>query len=229
VGLRSRQIRLRRLISRRPGSGELRKLIGAIVFIVVAVVLVAVADHFTVRWSESTVANHIEHRFPGSHATVTISSSPYLVRLVVFGKVQNVRAHVTNVPDGRLRLDTVDVTANDLKVDRGQLLHGKTRIDSLSTATITARVSVAEVLRAYGLGELSALGGLVTGAKGTLHAEGNQMKVSIGPLSFAFTSTALIPPCGGTAAISAGQVVLSCTTRSVPPALQAAGATQIPS
>ena len=91
-----------------------------IVFVVVAVVLVAVADHFTVRWSESTVANRIEQRFPGSHATVTISSSPYLVRLVVFGTVQKVHAHVTDVPDGRLRLDTVDVTARDLKVDRGQ-------------------------------------------------------------------------------------------------------------
>ena len=63
----------------------------------------------------------------------------------------------------------------------------------------------------------------MTGAKGTLHAQGNQMQVSIGPLSFAFTSTALIPPCVGTAEISAGQVVLSCTSHSVPPALQAAG------
>ncbi len=190
-------------------------------------VLVAVADHFTVRWSESTVANRIEQRFPGSHATVTISSSPYLVRLVVFGTVQKVHAHVTDVPDGRLRLDTVDVTARDLKVDRGQLLHGKTRLDSLSTATITARVSVAKVLRAYGLGAIADLGGLATGAKGTVKTQGNQVQISIGPLSFAFTSTGLVP-CVGSAQVSAGQLILSCTTRSVPPALQAVGAGVIP-
>ena len=122
-------------------------------------VLVAVADHFAVRWTESTVATRIEQRFPGSHATVTVSSSPYLARLVVFGTVENVHAHVTDVPDGRLRLDTVDVTANDLKVDRGELVHGKIRLNGLSTATITARVSMAEVLRAYGLGDLAGLGG----------------------------------------------------------------------
>ena len=139
-------------------------------------VLVAVADHFAVRWSESTVATRIEQRFPGSHATVTISSSPYLVRLVVFGKVEKVHAHVTDVPDGRLRLDTVDVTANNLKVDRGDLLHGKTRLDSLSTATITARVSVAKVLRAYGLGDLADLGGLATGAKGPSRARATRCR-----------------------------------------------------
>jgi hypothetical protein len=190
---------------------------------VVAVVLVAVADHFAVRWSESTVATRIEQRFPGSHATVTISSSPYLVRLVAFGKVQKVHAHVTDVPYGRLHLDTVDVTAKNLEVDRGELLHGKTRLDSLSSATITARVSVATLLRAYGFGALADLGSLVSGASGTVHTNGNQVRISFGPLSFDFTSTGLVP-CVGSAGVNGGQLVLSCTTRSVPPALQAAGA-----
>jgi hypothetical protein len=190
--------------------------------VVVAVVLVAVADHFAVRWSESRVATRIEQKFPGSHATVTISSSPYLVRLVVLGTVQKVHAHVVDVPYGKLRFDTVDIAASDLKVNRGDLLHGKTRLDGLSRATITARVSVAKLLRAYGFGELAALGNLATGARGTVRTEGDQVQVSFGPLSFDFQSTGLIP-CVGSAEVSAGQLILSCTTRSVPPALQAAG------
>lgn len=194
----------------------------------VAVVLVAVADHFAVRWSESTVATRIEHQYPGSHATVTISSSPYLVRLAVFGTVQNVHAHVTDVPYGRLRLDTVDITANHLKVDRGDLVHGKVKLDSLSSATITARVSAAELLRAYGLGDLADLGNLATGAKGTVQTQRNQVQVTFGPLSFDFTSTGLVP-CVGTAEVNAGQVILACTTQSVPPALQAAGVGVSPS
>jgi hypothetical protein len=184
--------------------------------------LVAIADHFAVRWSESTVATRIEHQYPGSHATVTVSSSPYLVRLAVFGTVQNVRAHVTDVPYGRLRFDTVDVTADHLKVDRGELVHGKVKLDSLSSATITARVSAAKLLRAYGFGDLSALGNLATGATGTVQTQHNQVQITFGPLSFDFTSTGLVP-CVGSAEVSAGQVILSCTTQSVPPVLQAAG------
>jgi hypothetical protein len=197
--------------------------------VVVAVVLVAIADHFAVRWSESTVATRIEQQFPGSHATVTISSSPYLVRLAISGKVETIHAHVTDVPDGKLQLDTVDVTANNLKVNRGDLVHGKIRLNSLSSATITARVSVAEVLRAYGLGDVAALGGLANGLHGTVQSQANdQVQVSIGPLSFTFTSTKLVP-CVGAASVSAGQVILTCTTHTVPPALQAAGARVIPS
>jgi hypothetical protein len=199
-----------------------------VVFIAVAVVLVAVADHFAVRWSESSVASRIERQFPGSHATVTVSSSPYLVRLVVFGTVEHVHAHVTDVTDGRLQLDTVDVTATDLKVDRGDLVHGKIRLTGLSSATVTASVSLAKVLRTYGLGDLAALGSLAPDARGTLQAQGNEMQVSIGPLRFAFTSTSLLPPCVGTAQLSAGQVILACTTHSVPPALEAAGASATP-
>jgi hypothetical protein len=222
-------MRRRRRPAPRPGSAELRKLIGIVVFVLVAVVLVAIADHFAVRWTESTVANRIEQRFPGSHATVTVSSSPYLVRLAIFGTVKKVHAHVTDVPEGRLRLDTVDVTANDVKVNRGDLLHGKTRLDSVSSATIVARVGVAEVLRAYGLGDLASLGNLASGLTGTLQTKpNNQVQISFGPISFTFTTSGLVP-CVGSAEINAGQVILACTTHSVPRALQAAGVGVIPS
>jgi LmeA-like phospholipid-binding len=199
-----------------------------VVFVVVAVVLVTIADHFAVHWTESTVATRIEQRFPGSHATVTVSSSPYLVRLAVTGTVENVHAHVTDVTDNGLRLDTVDVTAHHLKLNRGDLLHGETRLESVSSATITARASLSEVLRAYGLGYLANLGSLGSGVKGTVRSEGNQAQISFGPLSFTFNLTSLVP-CTGSAQISAGEVVLSCTTHSVPPALQAAGAGLSPS
>jgi len=199
-----------------------------VVFILVAAALIAVADHFALRWTESTVATRIEQRYPGSHATVTVSSPPYLLRLAAFGTVENIRAHVVDVPDGRLRLDTVDVTARNVKIDRGQLLHGRARLDSLSSATITARVGLAEVLRAYGYGDLAGLGSLASGVQGTLRTEGDAVQITLGPLSFSFTHTSLIP-CVGSAEIDAGEVVLSCTTHTVPPALQAAGGTLLPS
>ena len=192
-------------------------------------VLVAIADHFAVRWSESTVATRIEQRFPGSHATVTISSSPYLVRLAIFGKVENVHAHVTDVPDGRLRLDTVDVTANDLKVNRGDLVHGKIRLNSLSSATITARVSVAEVLRAYGLGDLADLGSLATGVQGTVQSRG-QPGAGLVRTAVVYLHVHRARPLRRVGRRSAPARWSSpAPPTSVPPALQAAGAGVIPS
>jgi hypothetical protein len=191
-----------------------------VIIVVVVVVAGFVADRAAIHWTESQIASRIEHRFPGSHATVTVSSSPYLLRLAAFGTVREVHAHVTDVSDGRLRLDTVDVTAHGLKVNRTDLLHGEARLDSLSSATITASVSVAEVLRANGYGAVADLGGLATGLKANVQAEGNQVQISVGPVSFSFPFTSLVT-CVGSGEVHAGEIVLTCTTHAVPPALQA--------
>lgn len=186
--------------------------------------VVAVANRVALHWSESKASTRIEHLYPGSHATVTISSSPYLFRLAVFGTVQEIHAHVTGLTDSGLRLDTVDVTAHKLKVDRTDFLRGETRLSSLASATITATVSVAEVLRAHGYGALAGLGALAPGVKVTVHTEGNQVQIGFGPLAFSFTETGLVP-CVGSAHISKGEIILSCTTTTVPPALQALAGT----
>ncbi len=189
--------------------------------VVVVVVAVFVGDQLAIHWTESRLASRIEHRFPGSHATVTVSSSFYLVRLAASGTVQEVHAHVTDVSDGQLHLDTVDVTAHKLKISRSDLLHGEARLNSLSSATITASVSVAEVLRANGYGAVADLGGLATGLKVTVQTEADQVRITAGPVTFSFPYTSLVP-CVGSGAVHDGEIILTCTTHTVPPALQAA-------
>ena len=189
----------------------------------VLAVAVFVMDHVAIHWSEGQVASRIEHRFPGSHATVSISSSLYLPRLALFGTVQEVHAHVTDVTDGRFHLDSVDVTAHGVKINRTDLLHGETRVNSLSSATITATISVAEVLRATGYGAVADLGGLATAVKANVQAGAGEVHIAVGPLTFTFPYNSLVP-CVGSGEASGGEIILTCTTHTVPPALQAAAA-----
>jgi hypothetical protein len=190
---------------------------------VVVAVAGFVGDHVAIHWTEGQVASRIEHSFPGSHATVTISSSLYLPRLALLGTVQDAHAHVTDVTDGRLHLDTVDVSAHNLKINRTDLLHGELRVDSLSTATITATITVAEVLRAVGYGAGSGLGGLANGLKANLQAGSGEVHIGVGPLSFTFPYNSLVP-CVGSGEVSGGKIVLTCTTHTVPAALRSSSA-----
>jgi LmeA-like phospholipid-binding len=198
---------------------ELRKLVVALVVLVVVAGAVFVADHVAIHWTERRVASHIEHSFPGSHATVTISSSLYLPRLAVSGTVQDVHAHVTDVTDGRLHLATVDVTAHSLKVNRTDLLHNQTRVESLSTATITATFTVAEALRAAGHSAEADMSGLASGVKANVQAGAGLVHIEVGPLSFTFSYNSLVP-CVGSGQVSGGEIILTCTTHTVPAALQ---------
>ncbi len=188
---------------------------------VVIAVVVVIADRVALHWTESRVSSRIETLYPGSHATVSISSSPYLVRLAVFGTVQEVHAHVTGLTDAGMHLDTVDITAHKLNVNRADLLRGQMRLHSLGTATITATVSVAEALRSHGYKDLAVLGELASGVKATVHTTGNQVQIIFGPVTFGFTETGLVP-CVGSAQVERGEIILSCTTTTVPAALQGA-------
>jgi hypothetical protein len=187
----------------------------------VAALGVFVGDRIALQHTESGISSRIEARVPGSHATVTISSSPFLVHLAASGTVQELRAHVTGVTDGGLRLDSVDVTIRNLKISRTSLTHGSVRLLSLSSATITATVSVAEMLRAAGYSLQAGFGALTSGATASLKAGSGRVQITFGSLTFSFPYGSLVP-CVGSARVSGAEVILTCTTTTLPPALQTA-------
>jgi len=176
-----------------------------------------VADRIAVNRTESTITSRIEKRVPGSHAKVTISSSPFLVNLAMSGTIKEMHAHVTNVTAGRLTLDSVDVTVHDLKVSRSDLLHGSVKLTGMSEATIQATTSVADVIAAT----LGAAVGLPSGSSASVEAGPSSVHISFGPFSFTVPYTSIVP-CVGTARISGTDVVLTCTTHTLPPALKSA-------
>jgi len=189
------------------------------VLVALAVIVVFVGDRVAIQRTETAISSRIEARVPGSHATVTISSSPFLVRLAASGTVQDVHAHVTGVTEGTLRLDSVDVTIRNLKISRTSLWHGSVRLLSLSSATITATLSVTALLRAVGYSLRAGLAALASGATASVKAGSNRVQITFGPLTFGFSYGSLIP-CVGSARVSGTEVILSCTTTTLPPALQ---------
>jgi hypothetical protein len=190
-----------------------------VTLVVIVAVAVLVADYVAIHWTEGRVATRIEDRFPGSHATVTISSSLYLPRLAVSGTVQDLHAHVTNVTDGRWHFDTVDVTAHGLKINRTALVRSQARLNSLSSATITATLTVAEALRAAGYGAETDLGGLGNGIQANVQAGTGVVHIEVGPLTFTVPYNSLVP-CVGSGRVSGGEILLTCTTHAIPAALQ---------
>jgi LmeA-like phospholipid-binding len=187
--------------------------------VVVLVVAIFVGDQIALARTRSTIESHIEKSVPGSHATVSISSSPYLVRLALSGTVKEIHAHVTNVKEGGFTLDTVDVTVHNLKISRSDLLHGSVHLQGMSSATITASTSVTQLLTQAGYAAIAGFGSLASGLNGKISAGANDVTITFGPVSFSLPYSAIVP-CVGSARVTGGDVVFSCTTTTLPPALQ---------
>jgi hypothetical protein len=72
----------------------------AIVVLVLLAVILAVGDVVAKDGVQSAIASRIEDRDPGSHATVTISSFPFVGRLAASGAVPSLDAVVTDLHEG---------------------------------------------------------------------------------------------------------------------------------
>ena len=201
----------------------MRKLVALAIVVALAVLAVVIGDRVALRRTESDISSRIEKQMPGSHATVTVSSSPFLVNLAVSGTIREVHAHVTGATDDNLHLDAIDLTIHNLRISRTSVLDGSPRLVGLSDATITASVSVAEVLRAAGYGALARLGPLVSGVTASVKLGSGQVEISLGPYAFSFSYSSLVP-CVGSARVNSGEVILTCKTNTLPAALRAAAA-----
>jgi len=199
----------------------LRWLIGLVVVLALALGIgdVVVRDHV-----QSAVAARIERQAPGSHATVRISSFPFLGRLAVSGQVLDVDADVTGVTDGHVHFSHVVLHLADLMVSRHAIVKGKLRATSLRSGSVTAEVTQAS-LRVE-------TGQPVTIGDGTLGLDGHTVpatvKVSGGVvtveadgaarLSLAVPSLAIVP-CLSSARLVPGALELTCRFTGLPAAL----------
>lgn len=172
----------------------------------------ALARHVT----ENEIAKHIEQAVPGSHAKVTISSQPFLVRLGVSGKVSNIDARVTGVKIDKYHVSSVEVKVTDVKVNRGDLFQGKVRLEGIRTGTITATLSEADLVQAGLAAGVKAFSSV--GASGSVSSGAHNVKITIAGLTLTLPYTALVP-CVGTADIEGTSLVLRCVTHQLPPAL----------
>ncbi len=194
--------------------------------VVLAIIIggLSIADVVVKDSVQSAVASRIESRSPGSHASVRISSFPFVGRLAVSGDVPKLVADVTNVDAGAITFSSVRLTITDLKVDRGQLYHGRVKPISIQRGRVVASIAQSSVDSAVHLPLVLRPGRVRTGpisVPARLTVSGDRIGFSAAGLpSLSIVIPVLdILPCVGSARIVTGAVRLSCRFRALPPLL----------
>jgi len=201
-------------------------MLAPVVFVVAALV---VGDIFARIKVQQLIAQRIEHQVPGSHATVKISSFPFVGHLLVSGSVSKVSAHVTGVTEGGFTFAAVDVDVTDLALDRTKLLQGKVQVSKVTDVVVQATMDQAALDRVVGqpvvLGQ-GTVGLASTVVAASVSVSGNVIHIGPNPGGVSVTVPALsLLPCVSGAVVSPGQMVISCTTTTVPPAFSVSSLT----
>lgn len=191
--------------------------------------VLGVADVVVRHTVEADIAKHIEAQVPGTSASVHISSWPFVGRLAASGTVPDLRAQVRGVKIGPFAVDSVDIVVQDIKVSRSDLARGKVVLKSIRTAAIEGVISQQSL--DSGLGLPVTLGAGTVGLAGVQVAarvavSSDRLTIGVPPLppiTLPLLPAALLP-CSANAVISVGQITLTCTTSSIPPALLSAAA-----
>jgi hypothetical protein len=201
-----------------------RRLIGVLVVVAIIVVGLMVGDTYARHKAQTAAAQHIEATLPGSDATVSISSFPFLGRLAVGGTVPKLTADLNQVTEAGFTFDDIEVVVHDLKFDTSRLWHGRAELDSISSGTVTAELTQASIDQATGLPVT--LGSGTVGVAGiqvpaTVAVVDNKVTLTvplIAPITFTIPQLSILP-CVGSAVIQTGGLELSCGFTHVPSAL----------
>ncbi len=194
----------------------------AVVTLAVLAAVASVADVVVRERAQTAIAARIESRSPGSHAAVTISSFPFLGYLGASGTVPALRADVSGVTVGNLRIEAVDLRVDDLKVSRSKLVHGEIQPLSIRRGTVLAVISqsavdaFSHVPVTLGRGTVG-VAGFDVAARVAVAAGAVTIAVGNGLASIRVPVPQLdILPCVGTARLVPGALELSCSFRSLP-------------
>ena len=202
----------------------MRRAVTLLIVLAVIVGGLALVDHVVKDRVESDIASRIESRDPGSHAKVTITSFPFLGRLLVSGSVPEIQADVTNVVAGDLTFSSIRLTVDDLKVDRNDLFSGKVKPLAIKHGRVVAEITQASVD--------SLLHQQVVLQPGRIGLDGVDAPVSLtisdGTLGFSVAGlpslSLKIPvldvlPCVGSARVVTGALRLTCRFSTLPSVL----------
>ena len=191
----------------------------------IILILLAVGDVASRHWAEGELAKRIEASAPGSHATVHVSSFPFLGRLAAAGSVSKITAHIDRVAGATLPFAFFDLEVDGVKVDRNMLIQDqKVKLQSIHHGVVRGEITEA--------GLSSAIGQPVHLGNGTLQVDvhgatvtariaivNNRLVIS-GPVSLGVAIPKLpMLPCAVTATVQPGRLDVSCEVHDIPPAL----------
>jgi hypothetical protein len=203
-----------------------RKL-GCLTFVLLLLVgLLGLLDVFARTYTERTIAEAIQHRSGGrvGAASVSISSVPYLWRLVGQGYIDHIDVSMTELKVTQ-PIDAVDVHIDGLHMDRNALL-GESHVEIKAVD----QVSVSVLVSASRLQTLAdGLGVQLSFEDGSVRVGGQRLDVSVdgGLLTVAGAGLdgvavpipagdAEVLPCQPSVAVHAEGVRLTCSTDRVP-------------
>ena len=112
----------------------MRKLVVA----VIVLVLLAVLDQVPRLLAEAKLASRAQEAAPGAEsADASITSWPFVGRLLTLGEMSRVVVRVHGVDAGPLRLASVEVRATGVVLDRTALVSGDVRVEGIRRGTVT--------------------------------------------------------------------------------------------
>lgn len=204
----------------------MRKLLIALVILVVVLLI---GDFVAKGYAETQLRDRAERAVHGAtSATASISSFPFVGRLLLSGSVQEAKVGVAPVVAGRVTFSAIHVDLHDVHVDRNLLIHNqKVRLTSIGSGTVTAEISDNEISRLAGVpisfapGRAAVrVGGVdisapLSATNGALAIDGAQSV----PIRIRIPRAPLFPCDASSAQVEQGKVVVSCTIDRVPPEL----------
>ncbi|MDP9386647.1 MAG: DUF2993 domain-containing protein [Actinomycetota bacterium] len=120
-----------------------------LVFLVVVVGLALALDQGARLFAEGKLADRArEAAVDAADAEASITSFPFLGRLLVSGAVPRVEVRVERAVAGPLRLAAVAVDARGVSLDRGRLLSGDVRVEDIEEGTVSVEVDASSLSEA---------------------------------------------------------------------------------
>jgi hypothetical protein len=181
-------------------------------------VLLVVADRAAAAYAESQVESAVHDRL-FVRTSAHIHSFPFLVRLGAAGQVSRLDVRLDDVLGHGIDLESIRFDADDVRLERGGLLHGDVQVTDVGSVRITARISEAavravthaDVRLTNGRASVTVLGRT---AGASLSVRGGRLRV--GPVSVPLPDASLVP-CAVDVRVVEGAIEASCVDDQLPP------------
>ncbi|MGI8685720.1 MAG: LmeA family phospholipid-binding protein [Acidimicrobiales bacterium] len=204
----------------------MRKLLG---LAVLAVLLLAV-DQGARLVAEGELASRArEAAGDPDGADATITSFPFLGRLLVSGSVPRVAVRVTGAKAGLLRLAVVEVNASGVSLDRDSLFSGDVRLQDIDRGVVAMELDASAITDFVDL-PVTIAGGKVRVGVGAVAVDAGVTVNSSGSLVLRLAGlptvtvpvvrTALVPCAATDVVVDGDRVRLSCEVDELPAALR---------
>ena len=199
-----------------------------LIALVALVVILLVGDFVAKAYAATQLKDRARAAVRGSTSSDgSITSFPFLGRLLLFGRVQEVKVSVGPVVAGRVTFSSIAVDLHDVHVDRNQLIKQRTvRLTGLGSGTVTAVLTDAEISRLAGVPLTFTPGRVNVTVHGVSVSGAVQVENGILVLGNAASPVRVRIPraplfaCDATSAVvQQGQVEASCTIHDIPPEL----------